>query len=83
VSNAVDLSNLVQKIQDERAAVALNIFLDRPPSDDLQDLQQMVSNHVDLKRFTLSKVGGVGGYLIITQNLIFFCLGLYQLIFFM
>jgi CHASE2 domain-containing sensor protein len=56
VSNAVDLSNLVQKIQDERAAVALNIFLDRPKSDDLQDLQQMVSNHVDLKRFTLSKV---------------------------
>ena len=56
VSNAVDLSNLVQRIQDERAAIALNIFLDRPVSDDLRDLQLMVSNNVSLRKFTLVKV---------------------------
>ena len=51
--NAVNLSSLVQKIQDERAAVALNIFLDRPTSDDMQDLQIMVRKGMDLSRFTL------------------------------
>ena len=56
MSNAVDLSNLVQRIQDERAAIALNIFLDRPVSDDLRDLQLMVSNNVSLRKFTLVKV---------------------------
>ena len=56
VSNAVDLSNLVQRIQDERAAIALNIFLDRPVSDDLRDLQLMVSNNVSLRKFTLQNV---------------------------
>ena len=53
----MDLSNLVQRIQDERAAIALNIFLDRPVSDDLRDLQLMVSNNVSLRKFTLVKVG--------------------------
>ena len=53
VVNAVNLSSLVQKIQDERAAVALNIFLDRPSSDDMQDLQIMVRKGMDLGRFTL------------------------------
>ena len=52
----MDLSNLVQRIQDERAAIALNIFLDRPVSDDLRDLQLMVSNNVSLRKFTLVKV---------------------------
>ena len=49
----MNLSSLVQKIQDERAAVALNIFLDRPTSDDMQDLQIMVRKGMDLSRFTL------------------------------
>ena len=56
VSNAVDLSNLVQKIQEERAAVALNIFLKRGPSDDLQDLQKMVTTNIDIRKFTLIQV---------------------------
>ena len=54
--NAVNLSSLVQKIQDERAAVALNIFLDRPPTDQMTDLQQMVDKDVLLRRFILSNV---------------------------
>lgn len=45
----MDLSNLVQKIQEERAAVALNIFLKRGPSDDLQDLQKMVTTNIDIR----------------------------------
>ena len=51
----MNLSSLVQKIQDERAAVALNIFLDRPTSDDMQDLQIMVRQGMDLGRFTLMR----------------------------
>ncbi len=35
VIDAVGLSTLIHKIQDERAAVALNIFLNRPATDDL------------------------------------------------
>ena len=56
VSNAVDLSNLIQRLQEERAAVALNIFLERDPSDDLQGLQMMVTNQMDIRRFTLISV---------------------------
>ena len=50
------LSTLIHKIQDERAAVALNIFLDRPPTDQMTDLQQMVDKDVLLRRFILSNV---------------------------
>ncbi|XP_059089436.1 uncharacterized protein LOC131885421 [Tigriopus californicus] len=53
VSNAVDLSTLAQKLQEERAAVALNIFLKRSPTDDLQSLQNLVTNDVDIRKFTL------------------------------
>lgn len=47
---------MVQKIQEERAAVALNIFLKRGPSDDLQDLQKMVTTKIDIRKFTLIQV---------------------------
>jgi len=53
VSSAVDLSNLVQRLQEERLAVALNIFLNRPPGDDLADLQPIITNKVEVKRFSL------------------------------
>ena len=56
VDDAVGLSTLIHKIQDERAAVALNIFLDRPPTDQMTDLQQMVDKDVLLRRFILSNV---------------------------
>ena len=56
VDDAVGLSTLIHKIQDERAAVALNIFLDRPPTDQMVDLQQMVDKDVTLRRFILSNV---------------------------
>lgn len=56
VSSAVDLSNLVNRLQDERISVALNIFLKRSPNDDLQDLQKLVTNKVDIRRFTLLQV---------------------------
>ncbi len=49
----MDLSNLIQRLQDERIAVALNIFLGRKPNDDLQDLQKYIQNDVDIVRFTL------------------------------
>jgi hypothetical protein len=57
VSDAVDLSILLQCLQEERAAVAITIFLNRPATvDSIQDLQQYVSNGLDITRFTLSKV---------------------------
>ncbi len=56
VSNAVDLSNLIQRLQDERIAVALNIFLQRRPDDDLKDLQKYIINDINIVRFTLLEV---------------------------
>ena len=56
MSSAVDLSNLVQRLQDERIAVALNIFLERPPLDDMRDLQKYTSNDVKITKFTLLNV---------------------------
>ncbi len=56
MSNAVDLSNLVHRLQEERSSVAMNIFLDRSPTDDLADLQKYISNKVDIRRFTLMQV---------------------------
>ena len=52
----MDLSNLVQKAQEERSTVALNIFLERSATDDLKDLQQYVTNGMDITRFTLGQV---------------------------
>jgi hypothetical protein len=34
VGDAVDLSGLLQSLQEERAAVAMSIFLNRPPNVD-------------------------------------------------
>ncbi len=60
MSDAVDLSILLQCLQEERAAVAITIFLNRPATvDSIQDLQQYVSNGLDITRFTLSKVNYV------------------------
>lgn len=56
VSNAVDLSNLVQRLQEERASVALNIFLELSPTDDLSGLQALVRTDMEISRFTLIKV---------------------------
>lgn len=57
ISDAVDLSVLLQCLQEERAAVALSIFLNRPPNvDNIQDLQALVSNGLDITRFTLTQV---------------------------
>ena len=57
VSNAVDLSILVQRLQEERAAVALEAFLNRSDAlDDLSNLQVYSMNGMDISRFTLLKV---------------------------
>ncbi len=56
VSSAVDLSNLIRRLQDERMAVALNIFLNRKPDDDLKDLQKYIMNDINIVRFTLLQV---------------------------
>ena len=61
VSNAVDMSVLVQKIQEERAAVALNIFLNRSVTENsISDLQKYVNNGLDITRFNLFSVGDLG-----------------------
>ena len=57
VGSAVDLSILVQKLQEERAAVALSAFLNRSNTmDSMQDLQPFVLNELDISRFTLLQV---------------------------
>lgn len=57
VSGAVDLSILVQRLQEERAAVALESFLNRSTSgEELADLQIYVLNGMDISRFTILKV---------------------------
>ena len=57
VGDAVDLSLLLQSLQEERAAVAMSIFLNRPPNvDNVQDLQALVSNGMDITKFTLAQV---------------------------
>ena len=59
--DAVDLSGLLQCLQEERAAVALSIFLKRPVnSDSIDDLQHYVTNGADITRFTLTKVNLTG-----------------------
>ena len=57
VGSAVDLSILVQRLQEERAAVALASFLNRSSAmDDMGDLQSYALNELDISRFTLLKV---------------------------
>ena len=57
VGNAVDLSILVQRLQEERAAVALSAFLNRSNSmNSNDDLKPFVLNKLDISRFTLLKV---------------------------
>ena len=57
VTQAVDLSLLVEKLQDERAAVALNIFLNRTSGENsVSDLQKYSRNDMNLTRFNLMTV---------------------------
>ena len=57
VTQAVDLSLLVEKLQDERAAVALNIFLNRTSGENsISDLQKYSRNEMNLTRFNLMTV---------------------------
>lgn len=54
VGNAVDLSILVQRLQEERASVALSAFLNRSNNlANMDDLQPFVLNKMDISRFTL------------------------------
>ena len=58
VNQAVDLSLLVEKLQDERAAVALNIFLNRTSGENsISDLQRYSRNEMNITRFNLMTVG--------------------------
>ena len=60
IAAAIDLSILVQKLQEERAAVALATFLNRSESfDTLKDLQPYALNGYNISRFTLSRVNAV------------------------
>ena len=60
IGNALDLSVLVQKLQEERAAVALAAFLNRTNAiDTMEDLQIYVLNDLDISRFTLLKVSTI------------------------
>ena len=65
VGNAVDLSILVQRLQEERAAVALSAFLNRSNSmNSNDDLKPYVLNKLDISRFTLLKVFFLGSIII-------------------
>ena len=60
IGNALDLSVLVQKLQEERAAVALAAFLNRTNAiDTMEDLQIYVLNDLDISRFTLLRVSEI------------------------
>ena len=51
----MDLAVLVDKLQEERSAVALTIFMRLSPTDDLSGLQALVKNKVNIQRFTLGQ----------------------------
>ena len=69
IGNALDLSVLVQKLQEERAAVALAAFLNRTNAiDTMEDLQIYVLNDLDISRFTLLRVSEIFSNSITTQN---------------
>ena len=73
VGNAVDLSILVQKLQEERAAVALSAFLNRSNAmNSNDDLKPYVLNKLDISRFTLLKVFFLGSMILV--NLMQYCL---------
>ena len=58
VDHVVRLSSLIQRLQEERAAVALNLFINRTSSlDTLNDLQGYVKTPGwDITRFSYRKV---------------------------
>ena len=64
VLHVVRLSKLIQSLQEERASVALNMFINRTSSlDTLDDLQQYVKvdqfdkiDELDIKDFSFRKV---------------------------
>lgn len=56
MGSAVNLYNLVQGLQDERLAAALNIFMKRSSANDLSDLQEFVTNKQDITQFNLITV---------------------------
>ena len=58
VDHVVRLSSLIQRLQEERAAVALNLFINRTSSlDTLNDLQAYVKTPGwDITRFSYRKV---------------------------
>lgn len=54
ITQAVDLALLVERLQDERAAVALNIFLNRTSGENsIQELQKYSRNEMNITRFNL------------------------------
>ena len=77
IGNALDLSVLVQKLQEERAAVALAAFLNRTNAiDTMEDLQIYVLNDLDISRFTLLRVSEI--FLIPLPLIIFFVKSMYR-----
>lgn len=57
IGNAVDLSILVQRLQEERAAVALSSFLNRTDGvETMADLQPYALNGLDIASYTLLRV---------------------------
>ena len=57
IGNAVDLSILVQRLQEERAAVALSSFLNRTDGvNTMVDLQPYALNGLDITKYDLVNV---------------------------
>ena len=57
VRNAAGLYVLVQRLQEERAAVALNIFMNRTSVENtVDDLQKYVTNGLNISKFSLRNV---------------------------
>ena len=60
IGNAVDLSILVQRLQEERAAVALTSFLGRTDGvNTMADLQIYALNGLDVTNYNLINVSGI------------------------
>ena len=58
IQHVVRLSALIQRLQEERAAVALNMYINRTSSlDTLDDLQKYVDiNGINMTKFSYRKV---------------------------
>ena len=57
IDEATKLSFLVQRLQEERAAAALNIFIYRASNvDDTSDLQPYVKNGLNISLYTIKTV---------------------------